>query len=73
MTRLPMLVVQGLPMHVVQRGNNKQATFYVEDNYRVYLQAVLDVSERYKCDVHAYVLMTNHVHILLTPQFKDSV
>jgi len=73
MARLPRLVVPGLPMHVVQRGNNKQATFFVEDDYQVYLQAVLEASERYKCDVHAYVLMTNHVHFLLTPHFVDSV
>jgi len=45
----------------------------MDDDYRVYLQSVLDASERYKCDVHAYVLMTKHVHFLVTPQYKDLV
>ena len=67
MARLPRLVIPGLPMHVVQRGNNRQATFFAEDDYCVYLEAIEKAIKKYSVDVHAYVLMTNHVHLLLTP------
>lgn len=51
----------GVPQHVVQRGNNRQATFFCEGDYLHYLEDLQEAAEKYKCDVHAYVLMTNHV------------
>jgi putative transposase len=60
--------VVGLPQHVVQRGNNRQACFYQEEDYRFYLECLGEASKKHACDIHAYVLMTNHVHILATPQ-----
>lgn len=54
-------------MHVIQRGNNRQPVFFADEDYRVYLDALKDASDKYNCDVHAYVLMTNHVHLLITP------
>jgi putative transposase len=54
-------------MHVIQRGNNRQACFYAEEDYRVYLDWLSKYADEAKCLIHAYVLMTNHVHLLLTP------
>lgn len=59
--------VAGLPYHVVQRGNNRQACFMAPADYRFYLELWREVSGRYGVAVHAYCLMTNHVHFLATP------
>ena len=67
MARLPRNVVPGLPVHVIQRGNNRQAVFFADSNYRLYLDSLRMAVERAGCAVHAYVLMTNHVHLLVTP------
>jgi len=53
-----------VPQHIIQRGNNRQATFFAEDDYRFYLDCLVDAAHRYGCSIHAYVLMTNHVHLL---------
>lgn len=63
----------GVPQHVVQRGNNRQVTFFDDCDYRRYLEDLQEACEKYECDVHAYVLMTNHVHLLMTPQGEDSI
>lgn len=73
MARLPRIVLPGYPLHVVQRGNNRQACFFSEDDYLLYLKCVSDAAVRYGCFVHAYVLMTNHVHLLVTPTTKQSI
>ena len=59
--------IGGLPQHVVQRGNNRQACFVREKDYQFYRECLRDASADHACQVHAYVLMTNHVHILVTP------
>jgi putative transposase len=59
--------VTGLPVHVIQRGNNRQACFYAEADYQFFLHDLAELAKRFQCEVHAYVLMTNHVHLLLTP------
>ena len=66
MPRKPRIILPHHPVHIIQRGNNRSATFYTEDNYRFYLDALSKASRRYGCAVHAYVLMTNHVHLLLS-------
>lgn len=58
----------GVPVHVVQRGNNRAACFAGHDDYRLYLRHLHDAADRFACALHAYVLMTNHVHLLLTPR-----
>jgi len=73
MARLPRLNMAGIPQHVVQRGNNKQACFFDEQDYTVYLDKLKHYSKKYSVDVHAYILMTNHVHILMTPQTETGV
>jgi putative transposase len=67
------MYLAGVPCHVVQRGNNRDACFFTEDDYRFYLEALGDACRRYQVDLHAYVLMTNHVHLLMTPQNSDGV
>ena len=67
MARLPRLVAAGLPLHLIQRGNNRTTTFSAAADYRRYAAVLFQASRRYGCAIHAYVLMTNHVHLLLTP------
>lgn len=67
MARLPRLIVAGMPLHVIQRGHNRSITFLVADDYRRYRELLLNASHRFGCAIHAYALMTNHVHLLLTP------
>jgi len=66
MPRRPRIVLPGVPLHLIQRGNNRQACFYAEDDYRFYLKWLRNSATNTGCAVHAYVLMTNHVHLLLT-------
>ena len=63
----------GIPQHVIQRGNNRAACFFAEGDYRIYLDCLQQGAERYGCEIHAYVLMTNHVHLLTTPECEDSL
>jgi len=73
MARLPRLNLPGIPQHVVQRGNNRQVCFFTEKDYVVYLDKLKEYGKKYKVSVHAYVLMTNHVHLLLTPATEKGV
>jgi len=67
MPRKSRFYVAGLPIHVVQRGNNRQPIFFDDSDKRLYLSWMKEAAEKYGCSVHAYVLMTNHVHVLVTP------
>lgn len=73
MPRKPRIVIPGQPSHVLQRGNNRQAIFFAGEDYRVFLETLEAACEKYGCEVHAYVLMTNHVHLLMTPAERDSL
>lgn len=73
MARMPRYVIPGQPQHVIQRGNNRQPIFGAIADYRYYLEKLKDASEKHECDIHAYVLMTNHVHLLLSPQQENSI
>ncbi len=66
------LSIAGIPWHIIQRGNNRSACFYADEDYHRYLDTLNEQAERYGCRVHAYVLMTNHVHLLITPEHIDS-
>lgn len=59
--------VEGYPLHIVQRGNNRNVLFRGREDYRSYLTILEVASKSERCGIHAYVLMTNHVHLLLTP------
>jgi hypothetical protein len=61
MPRRNRLNLTDVPQHVIQRGNNRQATFFAEEDYRFYLDCLVDAARKYDCQVYAYVLMTNHV------------
>lgn len=67
MARTPRLDLAGIPQHIIQRGNDRQACFRTEADYLCYLAELREISLREGCRVHAYVLMTNHVHLLATP------
>ncbi len=71
MARLPRNVVPGQALHVIQRGNNRQAVFFSDTDYRYYHEALLAAADEYGCAIHAYVFMPNHVHLLLTPQTEN--
>jgi putative transposase len=66
MPRRARIVLPGVPMHLIQRGNNRQACFYADEDYLFYLEWLQTYARQAGCVVHAYVLMTNHVHLLLT-------
>ncbi len=72
MPRRPRIALAGVPLHLIQRGNNRSACFFGEEDYRFYLERLSELSGKFGCAVHAYVLMTNHVHLLLTPEEADS-
>lgn len=67
MPRRPRIAVAGVPLHLIQRGNNRQACFYKAEDYERYLKWLAGYAQDSGCAVHAYVLMTNHVHLLITP------
>ena len=72
MPRIPRLVFPGVPLHIVQRGNNRQVVFFEAADYRLYLDTLFESAQRYDVSIHAFVCMTNHVHLLVTPWCKDS-
>jgi len=61
------------PYHIVQRGNNREACFIAEDDYQFYLELWVECARRYGVRIHAWCLMTNHIHFLLTPERADSI
>ena len=63
----------GVAQHVMQRGNDRRPCFFVEIDYIRYLQDLREIARREGCAVHAYVLMTNHVHLLMTPGATGSI
>ncbi len=73
MPRKPRFILPGVPVHVVQRGRSKEPVFYDEADYQVYLKWLKEAAERYQCQIHAYVLMTNHVHLLATPKDASGI
>lgn len=68
MARLPRFVIPGQPQHVIVRGNNRSEIFCADADYRFYLEKLQLACDKHACEIHAYVLMTNHVHLLITPQ-----
>ena len=73
MARLPRLTVPGYPHHVIQRGNNRQAIFASDHDYAALLQLLAENAVRFEVAVHAYVLMSNHFHLLATPATVDGL
>jgi len=66
MPRKPRFNLPGIPQHVIQRGNNREPCFFTKANYQRYLDDLNQSAIRFSCQLHAYVLMTNHVHLLVS-------
>ena len=73
MARLPRYVLPGQPQHVILRGNNRSIIFVAEEDYYFFIECLQKAAEQHGCAIHAYVLMTNHVHLLMTPEQEDSI
>src|SRR5260370_41588471 len=71
MARLGRYFLADQPLHVIQRGNNRGAIFFAVEDYARYHDWLAEAAGRYFCRPHAYVLMTNHVHLLVTPQHEE--
>lgn len=68
MPRRARVALPNVPLHIIQRGNNRQACFFADEDYRNYLAWLGEYAGRSGCRIHAYVLMTNHVHLLLSSE-----
>ena len=73
MARLARVVVEGIPHHVTQRGNRRQPTFCVEEDYAAYLGLLGEWCGRCGVEVWAYCLMPNHVHLIVVPESEDGL
>ena len=73
MARQPRFILPGYPQHVIQRGNNRHVIYVDDADYRFYKEKLLDACQRFSCRIHAYVLMTNHVHLLMTPDIEAGI
>lgn len=73
MARLPRISPPGIPQHVIQRGNNRQVCFTRNQDQAVYARWLTQYANQFDVQVHAWVFMTNHVHLLATPQSENGV
>lgn len=73
MARRPRVAPAGVPQHVIQRGNNRNVCFVLEEDMRAYLHWLEKYARQFEVAVHAWVLMSNHVHLLCTPRFPDAL
>jgi putative transposase len=73
MPRPPRLYIPGLTQHVVQRGNNRGDIFRSPCDYECFLYSVRDAASRFELEIHAYALMTNHVHLMVTPSASTAL
>jgi len=73
MARLPRVELQGVPQHLIQRGNNRQVCFGSDEDFQAYIHWLKEYSEKFGVEVHAWVLMTNHVHLLCTPRKPKAI
>jgi putative transposase len=73
MARLPRYVIPGQPQHVILRGNNRQAIFAADADYEAFRDALVEAAGRFGLAVHAYVWMTNHAHLLVSPVLENSI
>ena len=73
MARLPRYVIPGQPQHIIQRGNNRQVIFAAEADYQFFRDALVEAANKHDLAIHAYVWMTNHIHLLATPGEENSI
>lgn len=72
MPRRARIALPNVPVHLIQRGNNRQPCFFADEDYRRYLDWLSEYASKSSCRVHAYVLMTNHVHLLISSEHADA-
>ena len=72
MPRKPRFYLPNYPVHIVQRGHNKNNVFFENEDYKAYLEWLQEGSEWYEVPIHAYALLPNEIHILATPSDKES-
>lgn len=73
MARLPRVSPVGIPVHLIQRGNNRQACFVSDEDHGAYAGWLKEYAQKYKVEIHAWVMMTNHVHLLCTPRQEGGI
>jgi len=73
MVRLLRITPTDIPVHLIQRGNNRQACFISDEDHGAYAGWLKEYSHKYKVEIHAWVMMTNHVHLLCTPRQEGGV
>jgi putative transposase len=73
MPRRPRIKLSGLPQHLVQRGVNREPCFFADEDFTCYLHWLIKAAADYHCAIHSYALMTNHVHLLVTPDHPDGL
>ena len=72
MPRRARMSLPGVSVHLIQRGNNRSACFYADEDYLFYLDVLMEQAKKHGCAIHTWCLMTNHVHLLVTPESSDS-
>ena len=73
MARLPRYIIPGQPQHIIQRGNNRQVIFVTDQDFQFFRDSLVEAAGRFGLALHAYVWMTNHIHLLATPTYADSI
>ena len=73
MARLPRIVVPGHPQHIIQRGNNRQAVFKFDADYQFFRDALVEAADTHGLTIHAYAWISNHIHLLATPEHEVSI
>ena len=73
MTRLPRYVILNQSQPIIQRGSNRQVIFGADADHQFFRDALINAATKHGLLIHAYVGMTNHIHLLATPQFEDSI
>lgn len=73
MARLPRLVIPNQPHHVMQRGNDRQLIFRDANDFRAFLDWLREAAKQFKVSIHAYALMSNHLHLLVSPTDQEGL
>lgn len=73
MPRRARIILPNIPQHIIQRGNNRSVCFYTNEDYCKHLEWLKEYADKTACQIHAYVLMTNHVHILASSEKSDAI
>lgn len=73
MARLPRYFVKGVPLHIILRGNNREPVFGNDEDCQFFKEVLQEAAQRHELAIHAYVFMTNHIHLLATPATEQSV